>query len=255
MITQFFKTKPLIDDDIAQWIHDVFQWAMDCFDRQEFFERSILVQPSNEFFPGRVDNPHDLAQNIFEHTLKYAGLNAWPFKLCKPEEFSALPPPSLGIQAGTPVSRNSQCSLPINSEDQKELELSYRPEQTGKPADLSSNFAHLFAQHLVMQSGNMPPGGKELVVPATEVLAIFLGFGVLFANSAYSFRGGCGSCYNAKANRQAALTEDETLYSLALYCHLKGIPKKEATKHLKSHLKSSYSRAIAQIKGRASTNP
>lgn len=247
MIKHLFQSKDLIDDDSAQWIFDVFEWATTCFDKEEFVQRSVLVQPSNEYFPGKVENQHQLAENIFNRTLQYAGLQGWPFVLVKPDEFMPLPPPNLNISPTTAIHRNSQTPRLLPCKAEAQLKLSYRPEQTGKPADLSSNFAHLIAQHLVMQSGNLPPGGNDLVLPATEVLAIYLGFGVLFANSAYAFRGGCGSCYNAKANRQSSLTEDETVFTLALYCHKKRISKRDATRYLKPHLKTSYQRAIKQI--------
>jgi len=69
----------------------------------------------------------------------------------------------------------------------------------------------------------------------------------LLANSAYTFCGGCGSCYNAMANRQPALTELDSVFTLALFCRLKGIKTKAATQHLKKHLKSSYKQAVKQI--------
>jgi len=57
-----------------------------------------------------------------------------------------------------------------------------------------------------------------------------IGYGVLLANSAYTFGGGCGSCYNATANRQPALTKLENVFALALFYQLKGIGFKEATR-------------------------
>jgi len=74
-----------------------------------------------------------------------------------------------------------------------------------------------------------------------------MGFGVLFANSAYTFRGGCGSCYNASANRQASLSENEILFALAVFCHLKKIDTKRANQGLKKHLKSSFTIARRQV--------
>jgi hypothetical protein len=188
-----------------------------------------------------------MADNIFQHTLKYTGLQHWPFKLQAPEQFKGLPPPQIELTEEA-LGRNSSdtSNLPVLA-TQTELYLSYRPQQTAKPEDLSSAYAHLIAQHLVVQTQHMPPGGKELFFAGTEVLGIFMGFGVMFANSAYTYKGGCGSCYNAMANRQSALSEDEATFALALYCHLKKIPNKEATRYLKPHLKNSYKRATAQI--------
>ena len=43
------------------------------------------------------------------------------------------------------------------------------------------------------------------------------------------------------------LSEDEVIFSLALYCRLKKIPTSQATRHLKKYLKSSFKRALKQI--------
>ncbi len=105
----------------------------------------------------------------------------------------------------------------------------------------------MMAQYLVFQSQHFPPGGSDYFAEGAEVLAIFMGFGVMIANSAYTFRGGCGSCYNGQSNRQATLSENEVLFSMALYCKLKKIPASQATLHLKKHLKAGYKQALKQI--------
>lgn len=239
-----FKARPLIDQTSADWIFEAYAWALENFDSEEFFSRTRLIQPSNEFFPGRVDSVHAKAENIFKATLTYAGLNHWPMVLQPPAQFENTTVPLLNFNV---FERNSEeSSLPALKSDLP-LILSYSPQQTLKPEDLSSSFAHNIAQQLVFQSQTLPPGGSDYFLEGTELLAIFMGFGVMFANSAYTFRGGCGSCYNAQANRRATLSENEVIFALALFCRLKEIPKAEATRYLKKHLKGSFKQAMKQI--------
>lgn len=238
-----FKFRPLIDLSSADWICDTFEWAMQNFDNEEFFKRSRLVLPTNEFFPGNVDSVHAKAENIFKHTLMYTGLAHWPFQLQLPELFESLPAHQIELVR---VERNSTVSmLPVTY--QRPLTLSYNPQQTLKPEDLSSSFAHVMAQHMLLQSRQLPPGGEDYLSEGSEILAVFMGFGVMFANSAYTFRGGCGSCYNAQANRTASLSENEIIFALALYCRLKGIEDSHAFSCLKKHLKSNYKQACKQL--------
>jgi len=239
-----FKHQPLLEQTSAGWIFETFEWALSYYDHYEFFKRSRLIQPTNEFFAGNVDSVHNKAENIFRHTLNYSGLVHWPFQLQKPEHYQAIQSPQLALfdLERDSVNRN----LPV-IRSEAPLYISYNPQQTLKPEDLSSSFAHILAQNLVFQSQQLPPGGPDYFAEGTEVLAIFMGFGVMLANSAYTFRGGCGSCYNRQSNRQATLSEDEVIFSLALYCRLKQIPTSEATRHLKKYLKSSYKRALKQI--------
>ena len=69
----------------------------------------------------------------------------------------------------------------------------------------------------------------------------------MFANSAFTFRGGCGSCYNPNAKRDAYLTEFQSVYALAIFSVLKSIPNATVTAHLKGHLKGFYRKAVKEI--------
>ena len=258
-----FKSKPLVDENSADFIFSTVAWILQNFDHEEFFSRTRLVAPSNEFFPGRVSSVDEKAQNIFQHTLRYTGLRHWPFELKSMveresnNECQVQPAPQHELAL---IHRNSFPQVTISDDGadaygmqvpviitQQPLFVFYNPQQTLKPEDLSASYAHVIAQHLIIQSGQQPPGGNQFFAEASEVLASMMGFGVLLSNSAYTFRGGCGSCYNAMANRQPALTELDSVFTLALFCRLKGIKTKEATQYLKKYLRSSYKQAVKQI--------
>ncbi|MBL1416227.1 MAG: hypothetical protein COB27_005055 [Moritella sp.] len=240
-----FRSKPLIDDASCEWMFDTFEWALTHFDQQEFFQRSQLIQPTNDFFPGNIDSRHGMAETIFNHVVKYAGLSHWPLQLQAPQNFSSQPPALLDLSA---IQRNSSVSntLPALIAPQP-LAMTYNPQQASKPGDLASSYAHHLAQHIVAQSQQLPPGGADYFNASTEIVAVFMGFGVMMANSAYTFRGGCGSCYNAQANRQASLSEDNVVFALALFCRLKGISTGDATRNLKGYLRRDFKQALKQI--------
>ena len=147
-VLDFVWPQQLVSDQSAQWIFECFSWALGSFDRQEFFQRSLLVQPSNEFFPGNVSSVQGKAQNIFKHSLQYAGLCHWPFKLVEPADLSRQAVVDLQLQT---FSRNSATTL-ASLDAVQPINVSYNPQQTIKPEDLSASFAHLFAQHLLLQS-------------------------------------------------------------------------------------------------------
>lgn len=250
-INNILQPKPLLDQHSTEFILTTVAWFLQNFDHDEFFNRTRLVQPSNEFFPGRVSSVDEKAHNIFEHTIRYTGLHHWPFEL-RPvidrqydNECQVQPVPQQELAA---IRRNSisDQQVPVIITE-KPLFVFYNPDQTLKPEDLSASYAQVIAQHLIIQSNQLPPGGQKLFNETSEVLAGMMGFGVLLSNSAYTFRGGCGSCYNAMANRQPALTELDNVFVLAIFSRLKGISNKEATKHLKNHLRASYKQATKQV--------
>jgi hypothetical protein len=247
---QFLWPQQLISNDSGLWIIDCYRWALDTFDNREFYSRTLLIQPNNQYFPGDVASVEEKAETIFKHSLKYAGLVHWPFELSHTKLPSQKEVRHFGLDK---LERNSQSSINrLNAESP--IAISYNPQLTLKPEDLASHFSHLFAQHLVLQGNKQPPGGVDYALEASEVLAVFMGFGVLFANSAYTFRGGCGSCYNAAANRQACLSESEILFALAVFCHLKKIASNTVNKSIKKHLKPSFAIAKRQLENMFKTD-
>ena len=250
MLTSLFKTKPMLEPGIQAWILDTFSWALDNFSKQTFYQESQLVLPTNEFYPGAVSSVHEMALTIFERTQKFAGLTKWPLVLVAPQVYQASPLPQLNV-VGDVRGSNAQ----IEMFDQQKVKLTYNPAQINQPQDLIASFAYTFASMLIAQSGKIPPGGKENIPQAAELLATMMGFGVMVANTAYQFKGGCGSCFNASANRQAALPEIETLYILALFCVLKAIPAKQVVPHLKSHMKSSFKASYKEVQQLVKTSP
>jgi hypothetical protein len=253
LVPSFLKPKSLIDENSADFIFSTTAWVLQNFDHVEFFKRTRLIAPSNDFFPGRVSSVEEKAKNIFNHTLTYTGLAHWPLELKplhkrKHNSDYQLPPSPEDSLASIQRDSSSKASTANNAaKADQPLYVFYDPQQTLKPEDLSASYAHVMAQHMIIQSGLQPAGGPQIFTEVSEILASMMGFGVLLANSAYTFRGGCGSCYNAMANRQPALTELDSVFVLALFCRLKGITDKEATRYLKKYLRSSYKRALRQI--------
>ncbi len=259
IVLSLFKSKPLVDQETADWIFETFAWALQHFDADEFFNRTQLVLPSNEFFPGRVSSVEEKAANIFQHTQRYVGLNHWPLQLLSSQQLQQDPQCQIPPAPQPELEQILRDSLPSAAtaqgveagkeliQTEQPLQVFYNPQQTLKPEDMAASYAHVLAQHLVVQGRILPPGGQNLFAEASELLAGFMGFGVLLANSSYTIRGGCGSCYNAMANRQPALTEYDNVFVLALFCQLKGIDRKTATRYLKKHLHRPYKLAVKQI--------
>jgi hypothetical protein len=83
------------------------------------------------------------------------------------------------------------------------------------------------------------------------VVAVFLGFGLLFANSAFNVRVGCGgSCATPANDRQNFLSQYDITYTLALFGVLKEIPDKQVLRHLKASLRGHYKHCVKDIRAR-----
>ncbi|MBA6339887.1 hypothetical protein H4J59_02570 [Colwellia sp. MB02u-10] len=243
MLAKLFSPKEIIDENTQNWIFDTFAWAIENFEINVLKNDSRLILPTNEFYPGTVSSIDEMAQAMFINTKNYAGMQKWPIQLSSaiPASNTAIEDLSLG-----PIIRGDHAEVAI-SNGNGALILGFTPNQVNQPQDLIAAISQTLASILVISNKVMPPGGKEYLPQATDLVACFMGFGVIFANTAYQFKGGCGACNNASLNRQAALTEPETLYALALFCVLKKEPMKNVKGHLKSHLKKDFVNAYKSI--------
>jgi hypothetical protein len=244
MVLGLFNKQPVVDPASSEWIFEAFGWALQNFDAELFHSDTVLVRPTNEYFPGKVNSVQGMAQIIFDRVKHYAGVSHWPTlvqdqRLCQSiESQQVLIHGALRGPAGI---------ADESIDDTQRLVIPYNPQQINNPEGMIATYAHILSHHMGRLKNVPPPGGLAYWPQATELLAIYLGFGFMFANSAYNFRGGCGSCYNPYAQRDAYLSEVEATYALALFCQLKSIPNGEVTPHLKSHLRGTYRKSVREI--------
>jgi len=270
MLSTFFKAKPVIDEESKEWIFDTFLWCIDQLDGDFFKDNSELILPNNSFYPGSASSVEAMADKIFANTLKYAGMTSWPLQLVSADNFSQKPMPQLIFESrlrGEDANVSSKINTHINSDvsshisykvegeeitptlapSKPTIDIAFHSSQLNQPQDLIAYLAQVQAGILVNQNGMLPPGGKEVLPQTIDLVACFMGFGVIFANTAYQFKGGCGSCNNQNLNRQSALPELETVYALALFCVIKGVDIKPVRKALKSHLTKPFRQAHKEI--------
>jgi len=260
MLSNLFKTKPVIDESSKAWVFDTFAWCMQQLDGDFFKENSELILPNNDFYSGSSTSVEQMASSIFSNTTNYAGMSAWPLTLVTSDSFTQKPMPQLLFQSrlrgedakvSTQAAVNASMSYKVQGEEitppAPTIDIAFHSSQLNQPQDLIAYLVQIQAGILVNQHGILPPGGKEMLPQTIDLVACFMGFGVIFANTAYQFKGGCGSCNNRNLNRQPALPELETVYALALFCVLKEIKVNAVKKELKSHLYKPFRQAHKQI--------
>jgi len=256
MFSTLFKAKPVIDEESKEWIFDTFAWCIEQLDGDFFQSHSELILPNNTFYPGSSSSIEEMAETIFGNTSKYTGMTSWPLRLVSADSFIQRPMPQLSFESGL-RGENCKVSCKSNYEIGNEtaapaIDIAFHPSQLNQPQDLIAYLVQIQAGILVNQNSALTasiiaPGGKEVLAQTIDLVACFMGFGVIFANTAYQFKGGCGSCNNRNLNRQAALPELETVYALALFCVIKGVDIKPVKKELKSHLYKPFKQAHKEI--------
>jgi len=245
VLFQLFKSKPLLDESTTQWLFDCYAWALQQFDAQLFREKTVLVLPNDTFFPGRVDSIEGMASLIFDRVKQYAAVSHWPTQLVDAMQCTSQQQARLVI-AG-PIRDNKNTAAELVEESQR-LVIPYDPALVNNPEAMIASLSHQVAHYLAGLAEVPPPGGEHNWAQTTEVLAVFLGFGLMFANSAFNVRiQSCGSCGAPAADRQSFLSQYDTTYALAVFSVLKGIPNREVVPHLKSSLRGFYKKAVKEV--------
>ncbi len=248
MLFGLLKEKPLVEEDSIQWLFETYAWALNNFGSDVFFNETIMVLPTNKFFPGSANNSHDMAQVIFEQVKKYAGLGHWPCKLQDQSSCNTETSPKVLIEGAL---RGSKGIVSKSVTEENKLLITYHPDQVKNPEALIASYAHMLSHYLGAMSELASPGGEEYWPHTTEVLAVFMGFGLIFSNSAYTFnRNKCGSCAGSIPSRSGYLSQSEMTYAFAIFCVLKNINNKEVLPHLKKSLRSFFKKAVIDIKKR-----
>jgi len=241
----FLKPSQLLDETTVQWMFDSFAWALRNFDARIFFDETILVTPSNEHFPGRESSAEGMTGLIFDRVRLYASMRHWPCQLVDEDAAESLPPPALPVEG---LARATKGAMPVTVDEVQRLPVIYRTDQLRDPEVMIAHFAHTLAHYLGTTANEPPPGGEENWLHVTELLAVFMGFGVAMADSANTAKiRSCSSCSGPAVERENYLSQFDVTYALAIFCCLKDIPTREAVKHLKSSLRPFFKKAVKDV--------
>ena len=242
-----FGPRFMFDEGTTDWIFDTYAWALEHLGTDVFYQFTDLVLPTDRFFPDKLEDSDDIAQHLFKRVRQHAGMDDWPCRLVAQEEdANPVVGPALLIK-GAPSGPAGTFS--VSGGKTPTIEISYNPSQVRWPESLIATFAHELAHYLIHSAESLPPGGREYEEHATDLVAVFMGFGVFLANSAFTF-----SQYTDTDSQgwqsfgQGYLTESELTYCLAVFLHLKGIDRKFVEPHLDRSLRSVLKTATKEMK-------
>jgi hypothetical protein len=248
MVFGFFGKPRYVDEAAAVWLTETFAWALRNFDAEVFYDETRLVVPTNENFPGRADSSEGMARLIFDHVARYAGMGHWPFRVVDQAQCSIAPPARVEIRGAL---RGAKGVAAGDIDETHSLTVAYDRQLIGNPEALIATYAHTLAYYLGQLAKEPPPGGTDNWPQATEVVAAFMGFGLMFANSAFSVHvRSCASCGGPPAQRRAYLTQHQSTYALALFSVLKEIPNRTVVRHLKKSLRPCFRACGKEIRGK-----
>ena len=236
MFFGFKREESILDEASIVWMIDVYQWILRNFDSRAFPVARTLIYPTNDYFPGQESTAEGMAILIFEQVKNYIGVSRLPCQLQN----------ELGSVIQVSHGDNTSTQLPVSN--QAIVTFGYNTIMLNAPEVLIASYAQQICHYLVTLVEESAPGGSENLPHAAEILATYLGFGVLMANTANTQKiRSCGSCSGPAIERASFLSQYDMTYALALFCSLKNIPTKEVLKHLKKTLHSYFKNSIKSV--------
>jgi hypothetical protein len=223
-----------IDADELEWQLATFKWL-----GEEFGEvgDTALVLPTAEFFPRTQVAADARVPALFEQVRRAAGLEQWPCELVAGDAERPIHAGNahLLVHHGTPPPCGT---FRIEGEGASAKALiSYNPNLAFHAESLVATFAHELSHYLMSTATTPPPGGWDLHELATDMTAVYLGFGIFLANSARNF----GQFQSAgemgwSSHLQGYLSEPALVTALAIFQRLAGRAPADAAPHLKPYL-------------------
>ncbi len=242
------KKTPLLDEDSIQWMFETFAWGLR-YTEPGVFQNSILVTPSNAHFPGRANSVEEMASLVFHRVVEYAGMAHWPWRLMEASEAEQLVTSS--VPALPEVKRSFSTSRDLAGTVTEGIPVAYQAHQINDPQVLIGSFAHTLAHYLASAMEETPPGGRENWPHTTELLAVFMGFGIIMSNSAFTNRvRSCGSCAGPIVERMNFLSQHDLCYALAMFARLKNLDAKQVLPYLKKSLRGFYKKSAKDVEAR-----
>lgn len=239
----WFRKGPLLGSELTQWQFDCFAWLLRHTGGASALAQLPLVHPTPRFFPDRGLQGHAMAEAVFARVRGNAGMADWP---CELQVQEADPNP---VVAPALLVKNSPSS-PSGTFRATEAGalITYHPDSVRDPMSLVATFAHELAHYRTVGFPEPPPGGWEVWEHATDLAAVFLGFGLFLANSRFSFsQFSDGQTMGWQWRQQGYVSEPEILHMHAIRCVLLGTPERETLDHLKPALRGIYKRVRRDV--------
>lgn len=239
-----FKPKLPVDRDEFEWLLACFAWYLREFDGVDGLRQNPLVLPTTDFFARSDLQGHARAVELFDRVRELTGMREWQCDL-----IAGAADADPHVATGHLLRRHTKAQ-PLGTFGYRDgrYQITYNPIGLADPESLVATFAHELAHYLMHTASGRPPGGGELEEHATDLAAVFLGFGVFMANSAKNFRQFQTHEEQGWEMRAAGyLSELARITGLAIFVRLKGADAGAAERALKHYLRAPFRKALAAI--------
>ncbi len=242
-----FTRRPLLDEETASWHLENFEWLVSSYASSQSLSAATLVLPKPNYFQTDGKKGHALAEHLFAQVKAYCQIEEWPTEL-RPQ--SGTPQPGRGLFE---VQQNRSVLGTYQGHPANHIRITYAPHLLKNPQSLIATFAHEIGHAIIDRAPKPPVCAHDEVEFLTDLAAIYMGFGVFLANTAFQFtqwRDDALGTQGWQSSRTGYLPETDLVFATAIFIRVKQLDPTEARSSLKPHLGSQLDRALRDLDAR-----
>lgn len=235
-----FGKRTFLDPDDEVWQIETWRWFLVQFGGLPDLEQSQLVLPTREFFSPTDRTGHERAEHIFLCVKRLARMSDWPCRLIEQPRRAELRVADVGTLK--PIRSQPAGTFGFVG---NEAVVSYEPSAVDDPGQLIATLAHELAHYRLAELRAGAPGGEELHEFTTDLMTVYLGFGVFGAAASFNFSQHQDTMSQGwQWSRHGYLSQRAWIFALAIFLALTGKSPEPLGKFLKSHLMSDLTEAV-----------
>jgi hypothetical protein len=186
MLFPMFGIRPKlpVSEEDRHWVDDGFNRLAGALGRRRMLQAEVVL-PDAEHFPDPYDKSEAAAETMFCRMCDYMNVDRGQIDLeifsDETDELSKMLPYWKGSHGGC-------AGLYVHADDEsKKMVVALRQSQVDDPLALVATIAHELG-HVILLGGGLIDRAAEDMEPMTDLLTVFLGFGIFNANCAGRFR-------------------------------------------------------------------
>jgi hypothetical protein len=249
----FFPKLP-VENEERLWVDEGFGRLEKMLGRSRMLEAKMIL-PDAEHFPDRYDKTPATAENLFQRICAYMQVDRTRIELeifpDETEELREILPYWSGGSGGcaglythdTVTERNARAE----DGESKRMLVALRGTLLKDPIPLVATVAHELG-HVILLGGGLLDERTPDHEPLTDLLTVFLGFGIFTANAAAWFRQFQDERHRGWSMQRLGYLRQEAFgYALARFAAARGEDKPRWARHLSPNVRSFFKRSSAWL--------
>jgi hypothetical protein len=246
MLSLMFGLTPKlpVSDEDRRWVDEGFNRLSRMLGRNRMLQAKVIL-PDAEHFPDPYDKSEFAADKMLCRICNYMKVDRTQLS------FEIFPDETEELKEMLPYwkgSHNGCAGLYVHPDDESHrMVVALRSSQLDDPVALVATLAHELC-HVILLGGDLMEHSVKDMEPMTDLLTVFLGFGIFNANCAARLTKWQNDRKQGwSMQRLGYLPEEIYGYALARFAHERAERRPEWTKHLSTNVRSYFRKSSAWL--------